>query len=304
MPTPAIEMHHLTKYYGRNRGIEDITLTVHEGEIFGFLGPNGAGKTTTIRLLLDYIRPTRGWARIFGRDVHQHVLQIHREVGYIPGELSLYENLTGEQFLRFFSALRGGVDWGYVKKLADRFQLDLSRKIGELSRGNRQKVGVIQAFMHRPRLYVLDEPTLGLDPLMQQEFYHLVDEVNAEGSTVFFSSHNLPEVERLCERVGIIREGRLVDVLEIDTLKRRALRRLEIRFVGEVPRNLFEQLPEVVSVEYLDTAVRLTVRGWVDPVIKLAARFTVEDIVSHEVSLEEVFMAYYTADGAEAADAQ
>lgn len=288
-----IEMQDLTKYYGKHRGVEGLNLTIEEGEVFGFLGPNGAGKTTTIRLLLDFIRPTRGWAKVFGLDTREHSIEIRRRVGYLPGELALYENLRADQLLRFFANLRGGVDWDYVEALAERFQFDMSRKIGQFSRGNKQKLGIIQAFMHKPQLLILDEPTSGLDPLMQQEFYRLIDEVRAEGRTIFFSSHILPEVERVCTRVGIIREGRLVDVQDIATLKQRSLRRIEFRFAEPVPQGAFDNLPNVTAVEYNSHTVRFTVQGQVDPVIKAVAAYTVEDVVSHEVSLEEVFMAYY-----------
>ncbi|GAP63848.1 ABC-2 type transport system ATP-binding protein [Ardenticatena maritima] len=288
-----IQMQDLTKYYGKHRGVEGLTLTIEEGEVFGYLGPNGAGKTTTIRLLLDFIRPTRGWAKVFGLDTREHSIEIRRQVGYLPGELALYENLRADQLLRFFANLRGGVDWAYVEELAERFQFDMSRKIGQFSRGNKQKLGIIQAFMHKPKLLILDEPTSGLDPLMQQEFYRLIDEVRAEGRTIFFSSHILPEVERVCTRVGIIRDGQLVDVQDIATLKQRALRRIEFRFAEPVPHGAFDNLPNVTNVEYNSHTVRFTVQGQVDPIIKAVASYTVEDVVSHEVSLEEVFMAYY-----------
>ena len=288
-----IQMQDLTKYYGKHRGVEGLTLTIEEGEVFGYLGPNGAGKTTTIRLLLDFIRPTRGWAKVFGLDTREHSIEIRRQVGYLPGELALYENLRADQLLRFFANLRGGVDWAYVEELAERFQFDMSRKIGQFSRGNKQKLGIIQAFMHKPKLLILDEPTSGLDPLMQQEFYRLIDEVRAEGRTIFFSSHILPEVERVCTRVGIIRDGQLVDVQDIATLKQRALRRIEFRFAEPVPHGTFDNLPNVTKVEYNSHTVRFTVQGQVDPIIKAVASYTVEDVVSHEVSLEEVFMAYY-----------
>ena len=192
----AIHTSGLTKYYGRNRGIEDVDLDVRVGEVFGFLGPNGAGKSTTIRTLLDEIRPTSGAATILGLDTHKDVVAIRRHVGYIPGDLALYPNLTGRDTLKYFANLRGGVDWSYVDELAERLNSDLSRKVGDLSTGNRQKVGVIQAFMNRPDLLVMDEPTSGLDPLVQREFQNMVREVSAEGRTVFLSSHTLSEVQR------------------------------------------------------------------------------------------------------------
>lgn len=273
----------LTKIYGRQRG-----------EVFGYLGPNGAGKTTTIRTLLDFIRPTRGRAAIFGLDTHQHSREIRRRVGYVPGELELYKNLTGAGFLRYMGHLRGGVEWRFVEELATRLECDLSRRIRSLSHGNKQKIGLVQSFMHKPEPLILDEPTLGLDPLMQQEFYRLIAEVKAEGRTVFLSSHILPEVERVCDRVGIIREGRLITVEDIATLKTRALRRLEIHFATLVSQEAFADVAGVRDVTVEDSVLRCTVVGALDALIKAAARFEVVNVISHEPSLEEIFLAYYS----------
>jgi ABC-2 type transport system ATP-binding protein len=209
MNSAVIEIQGLTKFYGRNRGVADLAFSVEAGEVFGYLGPNGAGKTTTIRLLLDLIRPTRGTARLFGLDARRDGTAARRRIGYLPGELALDPRMTGRNALGLLGRLRGPVDWPEVQRLAERLGCDLSRRVGALSHGNRQKLGLIQAFMHRPELLVLDEPTLGLDPLVQHEFYLMVEEARAAGRTVFISSHVLPEVERLCDRVAIIRAGRL-----------------------------------------------------------------------------------------------
>jgi len=290
---PVIEAERLTKSYGRHRGIEDVTFSVGPGEVFGFLGPNGAGKTTTIRTLMDFIRPTSGRASIFGLDTRTGGLEIRARVGYLPGELELYEHMRGEELLRFLGNLRGGLDWRYVQHVAARLGADLDRRIGELSSGNKQKVGLIQAFMHRPELLILDEPTAGLDPLVQHELHGMIGEAAADGRTAFLSSHVLPEVEALCDRVGIIREGRLVAVEQIGALKARALRRLEIHFASPVPPDAFQNLTGVRDVVTQDAVVRCTVVGSLDAVVKAAARYEVVNVVSHEPSLEEIFLAYY-----------
>ncbi len=298
-----IETEGLTKYYGKVRGIENLDLSVRQGEVFGYLGPNGAGKTTTIRLLLDLIRPTRGTARLFGQEVRNHAAEIKARVGNLPGELSLWENLTCQELLSFTGNLRGGVDWGWVKELAGRLDLDLTRRVGNLSHGNKQKVGLVQAFAHRPDLLILDEPTLGLDPLIQQEFYSLVDEVRADGRTVFLSSHILPEVERVCDRVAIIREGNLVTVEEVAELKRKRLRQLELVFSWAVPPSAFD-LPGVRDVVQVGSTLRFLVEespGSLDRVIKRAAQFPVEDLTYEQATLEDVFLTYYRKEGNDAA---
>jgi len=286
----------LTKFYGKQRGVIDLDIEVREGEVFGYLGPNGAGKTTTIRLLLDFIRPTRGQATIFGLDVSQHSLEIRGRIGYLPGELRLYDNLTGAEQLRYSGHLHGGVEWKFVEELAKQLDCDLSLRIRSLSHGNKQKIGLIQALMHKPELLILDEPTLGLDPLMQREFYHLIDEVKASGRTVFISSHILPEVERVCDRIGILREGRLIDVEHITDLKIRALRHLEIHFATPVPKEAFSGLAGVRDITVEDSMLHCTVVGSLDTVIKTAAKFEVLNVISHEPSLEEIFLAYYAGE--------
>jgi ABC-2 type transport system ATP-binding protein len=297
--TAAIETEKLTKYYGRSRGVIDVDLTVEAGQIFGFLGPNGAGKSTTIRLLLDLIRPSAGTARVLGMDVHRDRLAIDRRVSYVPGELSLYPELTGRQLLTYLGNLQGRVDEVYRENLIERVELDTTKQIKSLSRGNKQKVGLVAAFMIRPDLLILDEPTAGLDPFIQLEFESLCEEARAEGRTVFISSHQLPEVEHLCDRVGIIREGRLLAVESIAGLKERALRKLEIDFGSEVPVEAFANLPGDQDHTVDGETLRCTVMGSLDSLIKTAARFEVRNVRSVETSLEEIFLAYYGAgDGA------
>jgi ABC-2 type transport system ATP-binding protein len=291
---PIVRTERLTKYYGEQVGIDDVSIEVEPGEVFGFLGPNGAGKTTAIRLLLDLIRPTSGRAEVLGLDAQRHSLEVRRRTGYLPGELTLYSNMTGGELLRHFAALRPGVDWRLVNELAERLSSDLERPIGTLSQGNKRKVGLIQAFMHRPELLILDEPTAGLDPLIQHEFLRLIVEASQQGQTVFLSSHNLTEVERVCHRVGMIRGGRLIAVENIADLKARALRRLEIRFAEPVPAAEFESLPGIQDASVDGEVVRCTVTGPLDAVIKAAARFEVVDLISQEPNLEEIFMALYS----------
>jgi ABC-2 type transport system ATP-binding protein len=301
----VIRTEGLTKYYGRgrrrSRGVDGLDLAVRPGEVFGFLGPNGAGKTTTIRLLLDLIHPTAGRAEVLGMDTRTRSVEIRRLVGYVPGELGLYENLTGRELLAYLANLRAGVDRSYVDELAGRLDVDLSRHVHDLSRGNKQKLGLLQAFMHRPELLVLDEPTGGLDPLVQQEFHGLVAEHTAAGGTVFLSSHVLSEVEHLAQRVAIVRDGRLVVVEEVAALKARAVRRLELDFARPVPAAAFNGIAGVRGLQATDGVVRCAVEGSVDALVKAAARFELLNVVSHEPNLEEIFLAYYRKDASDAA---
>jgi ABC-2 type transport system ATP-binding protein len=299
--TAIIETEQLTKYYGTHRGIIDVDLTINQGEIFGFLGPNGAGKTTTIRTILDHIRPTSGRARIFGIETTVDPVAIHRRIGYIPGEFTLYDRLTGGQTLRYFASLRGGVDRAYQASLIERFDIDPSRRFREYSRGNKQKIGLVIALQHRPELLILDEPTSGLDPLIQQSFYALVREAKTEGRTVFVSSHILSEVERTCDRVAIIREGRLVRVDRVEALRDLAHHQVELEFAGPVPTAEFEAIDGVSQVEAEDHRLRMRVSGSIAPVVEAAARYKLVDFVSREPSLEETFLAEYGREAVEVA---
>ena len=289
----VIETEDLTKSYGTVRAVSNVNLEVQEGEVFGYLGPNGSGKTTTIRTLLDFIRPTSGRASIFGLDSREDSREIKGRIGYLPGDMVLYDKLTGQEVLTHFANLQGGVDWRYVNELAERLECDLSRRVRSLSRGDRQKVGLVQAFMHKPELIFMDEPSSGLDPLMQQEFYRLVDEVKADGRTVFISSHIMPEVERVCDRVGIIRKGVLVAEEDVSALKERAFHQLEFHFSTPVPPEPFVDLPGVRDVTVEDQALRCTVIGKPDALIKAVARYEVTKLISHDASLEDVFLSYY-----------
>lgn len=300
MQSPLV-LEGLTKFYGSVRGIEDLDLEIRRGEVFGFLGPNGSGKSTTISTILDFIRPTRGKATVLGMDSRSHSVAIHRSVGYLAGELAMYEKMSGREMLRYLAALRKVDAASEISSLARRFDLDLDRKIRTYSSGNRQKVGLVQAFMHRPELLILDEPTNGLDPIVQQEFYALLREVSAEGRTVFLSSHILPEVERVTDRAAIIRNGHLMVVADIDQLKQQAQRQLEVTFTAPVAHAEFAALETVRSVAVADEGhtITVTVAGPVDPVIKVAARHEVVSIVSHDGDLESAFLAYYS-DGPDA----
>lgn len=291
--TAIIQTEKLTKWYGKHRGIIDVDLEIQEGEVFGFLGPNGAGKTTTIRLLLDHIRPTSGRAAVFGIDTRVDPVAIHRRIGYLPGEFTLYDRLTGAQTLEYFANLRGGVDRAYQRTLIERFDLDPSRRFKEYSKGNKQKVGLVIALQNRPDLLLLDEPTAGLDPLVQQTFFREMRDLVAEGRTVFLSSHILSEVEKTCDRVAIIRDGYLTKVDTVEGLRDLAHHQVELRFAGPVPTAEFEALAGVSDVVAEDHVLRLRVAGAITPVVQAAARYDLLDFVSREPSLEETFLAEY-----------
>jgi ABC-type multidrug transport system ATPase subunit len=289
-----IRTERLTKSYGEHRGIIDVDLEVQAGEVFGFLGPNGAGKTTTIRTLLDLIRPTSGKAFVFDIETTVDPVSIHRRIGYIPGEFALYDRLTGGQTIQYFANLRGGVDRAYQQALIERLDIDPSRKFKELSKGNKQKIGLVIALQHRPELLILDEPTSGLDPLVQQTFYSLLREARGEGRTVFLSSHILSEVERTCDRVAIIRDGVLVKVDRTDALRDLAHHEVELRFPdGAVPASAFSGIPGVSDVRVDDHTLRMRVSGPITPVVQAAARYELLDFVSREPTLEETFLAQY-----------
>ncbi len=295
----VIETQKLTKFYGPHRGVVDLDLTVEPGEVYGFLGPNGAGKTTTIRLLLDLIRPTSGRAIVFGVETTVDPVAIHRRVGYLPGEFALFDRLTGGQTVEYFANLRGGVDRRYQAELVARFDLDPSRRFKEYSKGNKQKVGLVIALQHRPDLLILDEPTSGLDPLVQQTFFELLRDTVAEGRTAFLSSHILGEVEKSCDRVAIIREGRLVKVDTVEALRDLAHHQVEIRFAAPVGAAEFSGLPGVSDVVVAGCDVRMRVTGSIAPVVQVAARHELVDLASREPSLEQTFLAQYGREAVE-----
>jgi ABC-2 type transport system ATP-binding protein len=290
----AIRTEGLTKHYGDVKALIDLDVEIRSGEIFGFLGPNGAGKTTMIRTILDEIRPTSGTASIVGLDSHEHSVEIRRHIGYVPGDLALYPNLTGRDTLTYFSNLRGGVDWSYVDELADRLDADLSVKVGDLSSGNRQKVGLIQAFMNKPEVLIMDEPSSGLDPLMQREFQAMMREVTANGSTVFLSSHTLSEVQRVADRVGIIRHGRLIAVEAVSSLRSKGMRKVELFFDASVDGAVFESVDGVSDVVVQNHHVTLSFSGPMETLLKVVSdRYTLVDISTQEADLEEIFLTYY-----------
>jgi ABC-2 type transport system ATP-binding protein len=295
---PVIETESLTKRYGAVRGIEEITVSVAAGEVFGFLGPNGAGKTTMTRTLLDLQRPTSGAARIFGLDCRRDSLAIRGRLGNLPGDFTIDPRLSGHELLRYCAAVRGMPDLGFAPELAKRFDANLDRPAGELSRGNRQKIGLIQALFHRPELLVLDEPTSGLDPLMQEEFLAIVGEHQARGGTVFLSSHDLDEVERVCDRVAIIREGRLAAVEDVAQMRGRSYHRVTIEFADAVDTAELAGIPGVTDLQVDGPRVSFRARGGLDTIVKAAARHTVVDMEIVEPTLEEMFLTYYTTDEA------
>ncbi len=294
----AVRIRGLTKSYGRVRALRGIDLEVRRGEIFGFLGPNGAGKTTAIRCLLDLIRPDGGSIHVLGIDPQADPVAVKARTGYLPGELQMDDNMTAERQLHYLDSLRGGaIDWAFVNRLADRLELELKRPIKNLSKGNKQKVGVLQALMHRPEVLLLDEPTAGLDPLMQQEVLTLLREAKAEGATVFFCSHIISEVEEVADRVGIIRLGRIIEVAETQSLIDRALRRVTVRFKELVDSAALVALPGVRVLARDDgTTMTLQVEGEMDALIKALATYPISDLSIVRPSLEEVFLAYYQAE--------
>ncbi len=293
MTQQAIELRDLSKSYGAVRALDRANLEVTAGEIFGFLGPNGAGKTTTIRILFDLIRPSSGQALVLGLDCQTQGVEARARMGYLPGELKLYESLTGRQVIDLFASLRRApLDGKFLKRLIDRVDLDPTRVVGEYSKGNKQKLGLVLAIMHRPEVLVLDEPTSGLDPIIQEEVSGLLSQLASAGATVFFSSHVLSEVERMCHRVGIIRQGRMVAVEEVGVIKGRSLHIIEVTFAEPVPAGAFD-LPGVREIRRDGTLIHLEVRDQIDAALKAIARYRVKDLRTEQPSLDQVFLAFY-----------
>ena len=296
MTIPAIETFGLTKYYGSVLALDRMDLRVEQGEVFGFLGPNGAGKTTTIRVLLDLIRPSNGRAMVLGYDPQSDSLDVRERIGYLPGEVAFYRAMTGHSLLELLDELRGGGHLPRARTLADRLDLDLRRRISEYSSGMKQKLALIPALMHQPELLILDEPTKGLDPLVQQEVYAILREERERGCTVFFSSHRLPEVERVCSRVGILRKGRLVATEDMEAIRHKKVRILSITFSQPVPREALRM--EGVEVRSVNgNQAELAVHGHVPDILRRLADLPVEDFVFPEATLEDTFLKFYGEEG-------
>jgi ABC-2 type transport system ATP-binding protein len=292
MPS-AVLTEGLTKRYGGRTGIDSLDLEVRQGEVFGFIGPNGAGKTTTIRLLMDLIHPTGGKARVLGLDSHKDSVTIRRSAGYLPGDFGLDTRMTARELLAYFARIRGLAHLGVAPALADRLGLDLDVTMGRLSRGNRQKIGLVQALFHEPSLLILDEPTTGLDPLAQDTFLQMLREARDQGRTIFLSSHILSEVERVCDRVAIVRGGKLAALETTDSLLEKRRRRVTMLFSKPVEASAFANLPGVSDVQVEGNALRLRLRDGIDAVVKEAARHTLLDMSVVHPSLDEIFMSYY-----------
>ncbi|WP_431875544.1 ABC transporter ATP-binding protein [Micromonospora marina] len=294
--TDVIQLEKLTKTYGRRRGLRDLDLSVAEGEVFGYLGPNGAGKSTTIRVLLDLIRPTSGRALVFGHDPRRDAVALHRRIGYLAGEFVVNPRQRVGECLTFLAELRGGVPKARIGELAGRLELDLTARIKTLSKGNRQKIGLVQAFMHRPELLILDEPTSGLDPLVQQTFLDLVREARADGQTVFMSSHIMSEVEAVADRVGIIRDGRLVALDTVARLRDRSVHEFQVTFAEPVDETALAALPEVTGLTIDGPTARFRLAGSPDRLIRVLAQSRVASLRATEPDLEQLFLTYYQAD--------
>jgi len=291
----AIQIQGLTKSYGKVHALQGIDLAVNRGEIFGFLGPNGAGKTTTIRCMLDMIRPDGGTATLMGIDPQKQPVTLQTVTGYLPGEMQFYENWSAERQLRFFAAMRNGrMEWDFVEDLAERLELDMKQQIKNLSKGNKQKVGVIQALMHRPQLLLLDEPTSGLDPLIQQEVLGLLRDAHRNGATVFFSSHIMSEVENVAGRVAIIRSGKIIEVAETSNLIQRSLNRFTVRFKQPVDSTALSRLAGVEILSHNgQNSFKLQVVGDMERLIQVLGCMPVLDLTTEHLNLEDVFLSYY-----------
>ena len=290
----AIKLHKLTKYYARGKilGVKNLSLEVESGEIFGFIGPNGAGKSTTIRLILDLIRPTSGQIEVFGMDSHKQSTSIKKMLGFLPGEIFLPENMSGEECLNFYAGFKSEIDRKYLQSLIERFELNLAKKVGDYSKGNKQKLAIILAMMHKPRLLILDEPTSGLDPLNQQEFYNLIKETKKWGATVFFSTHILEEAQKLCDRVGIIKSGKLLTIENIDQFKEKNIRDIHLETGETIPLAKLE-FPGIQKIERTTYGYHLVTIGKNSKIIQHLAKLPFDDITINQPSLDELFMRYY-----------
>lgn len=296
--TPAISTKGLSKRYGSSEhyAVSNLSISVGKGEVYGFLGPNGSGKSTTIRLLLNFIQPTSGNAKILGRDVVAESVAIRKDIGYLSGDVALYPKMTGRQFLRYMAELQPPKNEKLREELIKRFQADVNVPIRSLSKGNRQKIGIIQAFMHEPEVLILDEPTAGLDPLMQEEFFKLIRETKKQGASVFFSSHNLAEVQKICDRVGFIREGKLIAEQKIASLDIGTIKTFEIIFAGKVPLSQLKALPKTKVEPVSPQVVSIHIKGDLSAMLKVLAGSKVIGISQKEIDVEHEFLKYYTGE--------
>lgn len=294
-----IEIQNLSKRYNGSKvfALNKLSLTVNEGEVYGFLGPNGAGKSTTIRLLMNYIQPSNGKAAILGMDIIKESVKIKQFVGYLSGDVAMYKKMTGRHFLDYMGELQPPISKAYVSELANRLKADLYHPLGKLSKGNRQKIGIIQAFMHQPKILILDEPTSGLDPIMQEVFYELLNEAKQRGSTAFVSSHILSEVQKICDRVGIIREGKLISEQNIAEMAHEAAQTFDITFSGEAPIKLLKRIKGVKLVNHRGNDVTVHIHGKLAPLFSVLAKHNVLKIDTRNLDLEEVFLRYYQGKG-------
>jgi ABC-2 type transport system ATP-binding protein len=289
----VVKIENLKKHFGLVKAVENVSFDVSKGETFGFLGPNGAGKTTTIRCLMDFIRPNSGSVRVFGLDSHHDSVQIKQKIGYLPGNVKLYSNWSGWEHIRFIESVRGQSK--IVKELINKLDLDANAKFGSLSSGNKQKLGLILALMNEPELLVMDEPTVGLDPLLQNTIYKIINELKAKGTTVFVSSHNLPEVEKICDRAGIIKQGQMVAVENINDLGQKRLHKIEVRFIGNYSKHDF-QADDIEDIQELRDGLIFTVGTSIDKVMKDITKYKIKDIEVTHANLEDVFMKFYKKD--------
>lgn len=286
----VIEIKDLKKYFGKVHAVDGVSFEVKQGEAFGFLGPNGAGKTTTIRTMMDFIRPTEGTVTIFGKDSHHDSVWLKSKIGYLPGNVRLNGNWTGHEHVRFVEGIRGKNH--NALEIASKLDLDLNKKFKTLSSGNKQKLGIVLALMHSPELLIMDEPTVGLDPLLQNEIYELLAELKKKGTTIFISSHNLPEVERICDRVGIIKQGKMVEVETLKELSGKRLHRVEVRFAEKVKPSEFD-FDGVENIEEMPDGLIFSVGGDINPVLGKLAKYNVIDLAISHADLEEVFLKFY-----------
>lgn len=286
----AIEIKNLKKHFGKTKAVDGISFNVSEGEIFGFLGPNGAGKTTTIRCLMDFIRPTEGEIKVLGMDAHAETVKIKDNIGYLPGNVQLYDKWTGKEHIEFVEGIRGKSE--NVNELIEMLEFNPKKRFKSLSSGNKQKLGLILALMHQPKILVMDEPTIGLDPLLQNKIYDLLEKYRDMGTTIFFSSHNLPEVERICDKVGIIKEGKLVEVASLKELEGKKLHKVEVRFNDKFDKKDFK-FDGVESIEKISDGLIFTVGGNLNPLIEKLAKHDLADMEISHATLEEVFLKFY-----------